>query len=246
MIGQPMVELYSKNLFIADVLDAVASLIVITSPTGRIVHCNRAFQLCTGYSLQETRGEVCWDLLSAQQEVEETRQVHARLLSSCFPLTFRTRMATRAGGYRNISWSGRALPAPQEIDRSIILTGTDVTETGQREPGPQQDHERPAAELKKVRLIEQVGRQGAHLAGLSEQLLEAQKDDNEQNARELREQMRRSLAALNLSVYLVRGAITGDDVCASTSATSDSDDHRLKSRSDATHADLARLSPREL
>jgi PAS domain S-box-containing protein len=312
-----MVDLYSKNLFIADILDAVASPVIVTNAKGQIVHCNRAFQLCAGYSLQEARGETYWDLLSAPQEIEETKRVRSQILSSNFPLTFRTHMPTRKG-HRHVSWSGKALSGHQGTDQSIIITGTDVTAIGQDESEPQQDQEnlaialanlpmslscqnhelrytwtcnprpplfpeqvlgkrdedflpgedahrltqikrgvfqtgigahkevrltiddetcfydlfaepiagadgsvvgvsciaidiskRKREELGTERLIEQVSRQGVHLVDLGERLLKAQRNDNKQYVRELREQMKHSLAALNLSVYLVRD--TGED-----------------------------------
>src|SRR5258706_11041256 len=70
----------------AVIVDASASLIIVLDPSGRIVRFNHACEEASGYSVDEVRGRVSWEvLLEPGAPANAAREMFTRGLASEFP-----------------------------------------------------------------------------------------------------------------------------------------------------------------
>lgn len=120
--------LHDERNLLSAILDTVGALVMVLDPNGRIVRFNRACELTTGYSLEEARGRVVWELLMIPEEVDDFK---VRL---AIPGNGRTRdyyetiWLTRNRERRRMLWSSTALLRPDGSVDQIVATGMDITE----------------------------------------------------------------------------------------------------------------------
>jgi PAS domain S-box-containing protein len=67
---QNLVSTAEERDFISTVLDTAGALVVVLDRQGRIVRFNRACERTTGYSFDEVRGQLLWELLLIPEEVK--------------------------------------------------------------------------------------------------------------------------------------------------------------------------------
>lgn len=109
-------------------LDAVAALVVVLDPDGRIQRFNRACERLSGYSALEVRDRAFWELLLPASEIQGSRAAFERLAAADFPLEHENHWLSRSGERRLIAWTSTAvLDERGEITR-VVGTGLDVTE----------------------------------------------------------------------------------------------------------------------
>jgi two-component system sensor kinase FixL len=111
----------------AEILEALAALVVVLDLEGRIVHFNRACQEATGYSLEEARGKRLLDLLIAPEEREAVQRVFGQLAGGETASRFENDWVARDGTRRRIAWSNRTLAGPDGGVALVIGTGIDVS-----------------------------------------------------------------------------------------------------------------------
>jgi len=119
--------------FISAVLDTAGALVVVLDREGRIVRFNRACERTTGYSCDEVKGKLLWDLFLIPEEVEPVKAVFEALQSGQFPNAYENHWLTKDGGRRLIAWSNTALLRADGAVEYVIGTGIDVTEQRQAE-----------------------------------------------------------------------------------------------------------------
>ncbi|MEJ2560495.1 MAG: PAS domain-containing protein [Anaerolineae bacterium] len=100
--------LRQEHDFISAVLDTAGALVVILDREGRIVRFNRACEQTTGYSFDEVRGKLLWDLFLIPEEVEPVKAVFEELQAGQFPNEYENHWATKHGDRRLIAWSNTA------------------------------------------------------------------------------------------------------------------------------------------
>ena len=76
---QNLVSTAEERDFISAVLDTAGALVVVLDHQGRIVRFNRACERTTGYSFDEVRGKLLWDLFLIPDEVEPVKAVFDQL-----------------------------------------------------------------------------------------------------------------------------------------------------------------------
>lgn len=114
--------------FLEQVLNTVASLVVVMNTDGQIVGFNRACENLSGYRFEEVQGRCVWDFLLPPAVVPQVKGVFARLQAGSFPSRFENVWITRDGQQRLIAWANSAiLDAGGQVDY-VIATGIDVTE----------------------------------------------------------------------------------------------------------------------
>ncbi|MCL7451889.1 MAG: PAS domain S-box protein, partial [Anaerolineae bacterium] len=119
--------------FLSAVLDTAGALVVVFDRQGRIVRFNRACERVTGYSSDEVRGKLLWELFLVPEEVEPVRAVFDELWAGQFPNEYENYWTTRDGDRRLIAWSNTALLGPGGAVEYVIGTGIDVTSRRQAE-----------------------------------------------------------------------------------------------------------------
>jgi PAS domain S-box-containing protein len=120
-------ELQQERNVLSAIFDTVGALIVVLDPEGRIVRFNRACEQTTGYSFAVVQGKYIWELLLAAEEIEDFKTLLEQSRSGHPAKEYESRLLTREGVPRLISWSTTALVGGQGVSHTIA-TGIDVTE----------------------------------------------------------------------------------------------------------------------
>jgi diguanylate cyclase (GGDEF)-like protein/PAS domain S-box-containing protein len=115
------------------ILEAMASLVVVLDPEGRVVRFNRASELTTGWTRQEVLGRTFWDVFVVPEERDGVRGSFLELKRGHATTQHEHHWITRDGRRRRIDWSNTAVPGNNGEPAFIIGTGVDVTEARQAE-----------------------------------------------------------------------------------------------------------------
>lgn len=110
------------------VLDILDALVLVLDREGRIVRFNRACERLTGYSFEEVRGRLLWDLLLVPEEMAAVKAVFRSLRAGQFPNRHENYWVDRDGGRHMVAWSNSALVDNQGEVQYVIATGLDITE----------------------------------------------------------------------------------------------------------------------
>jgi len=135
------------------VLSTVAAVIVILDPQGRVVRMNRAGLELTGYTEEEIRGKVVWDVLAPEEEREAVRQKFESLLTARRPLSYVGRWISKHGQEYWLRWSNSVLRDDQGKVVHVIGTGIDVT----AEKCAERDQARMQVQLMQAAKFESIG-----------------------------------------------------------------------------------------
>src|SRR5277367_6559861 len=78
-LKQMQEALQEERNLVSAIFDTVGALVVVLDREGRIVRFNRACEQMTGYSLQESVGNLVWEQFVAAAEVEQFRELFFRI-----------------------------------------------------------------------------------------------------------------------------------------------------------------------
>ena len=115
------------------ILEAMASLVVVLDPEGRVVRFNRASEQTTGWTRHEVVGRPFWDLVIAPEELDGVRGAFHELKRGGATSQHENHWITRDGRRRRIDWLNTAIPGNNGEPAFIIGTGVDVTEARKAE-----------------------------------------------------------------------------------------------------------------
>jgi diguanylate cyclase (GGDEF)-like protein/PAS domain S-box-containing protein len=164
------------------VLDAAATLIVVTDGRGRLLCWNRACERLSGYTAEELGDSTTvLERLVPEHERAGWEGVVRALARGESPVTVESRWRTRSGDVRLIAWSCTGLTARDGTVTHVVATGIDVTERRRLERRLRHlaDHDDLTGLLNRRRFQEELRR---HLAegrryGLTGALLALDLDD---------------------------------------------------------------------
>ncbi|MEZ0370526.1 MAG: PAS domain S-box protein [Candidatus Sericytochromatia bacterium] len=146
-----------EQSFVTSILNATNSLIVVLDKQGQIVRFNKACERITGYSYDQVRDQVFWDLLVMPEERERVRQLYQQIGARSQLNNVQYRLRDRQGTGHFISWSLSVMQGLKEDTLYIVSTGIDVTDRVAAEQALQESE----AMLRQAQKMEAVG----HLAG---------------------------------------------------------------------------------
>jgi PAS domain S-box-containing protein len=122
-------EIERQRAFADSLLDMMASLVIVVDARGRIVRFNRACEEASGWTEQEVRGQVFWEVLRpAETREEASRMFRQGRLPFELPAAYEAEWQTRTGERRVISWINRPVFDEAGTLVHVLGTGTDVTE----------------------------------------------------------------------------------------------------------------------
>lgn len=129
--GRQRVEeaLQTERNFVAAVLDAVGTAIIVLDLDGIVVQCNRASERISGLRMEELTDKHVWSLFTDPDEGERFKRMVERLRSGWRPGTFEGYWSGRDGIVRLISWSISELADSSGQTCNIIAAGVDITES---------------------------------------------------------------------------------------------------------------------
>jgi PAS domain S-box-containing protein len=125
---QTQEALEKERSFVSAILDTAAALVVVLDRKGRIIRFNHACEKATGYTFNEVKGKMLWDLFILPEEAEPVRSVFEKLKRGEFPNEFENYWMTKDGSRRLIAWSNTALLDDHGSVAYVIGTGIDITE----------------------------------------------------------------------------------------------------------------------
>ncbi|MFN2246411.1 MAG: GAF domain-containing protein, partial [Candidatus Promineifilaceae bacterium] len=121
-------QLREEDRFTEAVLDTIDVLIVVLDRNGRIVRFNRACEDLTGYSFNEIKDRLFWEVLFVPEESERIQDSFANLIAGHLSDKGDNDWITKDGRRRLISWSTNVLPGTNCAADYFIFTGNDITE----------------------------------------------------------------------------------------------------------------------
>ena len=154
---QMQLLLNHEQSFVTSILNTTNALLLVVDRQGQIVRFNKACERITGYSSDEVRDSVLWDLL-IPEERERVRHLYAQI---CTPhgsadkqiSQVQYRLRDRSGESHFISWSLSLIQGLREDALYIVATGIDVTERLAAEQALQESE----AMLRQAQKMEAIG-----------------------------------------------------------------------------------------
>lgn len=116
-----------------EAIEVAKALVTVLDREGRIVYLNRYCEEMIGYSLEELKGKLLWDVLILPEEKEDVRQTFLQLQAGDFPNKYENYWQTKDGRKILIAWSNTAMLDDGGNVSHITGTGIDITETRQKE-----------------------------------------------------------------------------------------------------------------
>ncbi|MCL4562979.1 MAG: diguanylate cyclase [Chloroflexi bacterium] len=132
-LKQSQLALKKERDFISAILDTAGALVVVMTPKGRIIRCNRACEELTGYSFAELRGRYAWNVGILPGEPDSIRAAFDEQQIDRLPPRFEGELTTRDKRRVRIEWSNAILLDPQNAVEFVITTGIDTTARYQAE-----------------------------------------------------------------------------------------------------------------
>lgn len=135
--------LQKERNFVSAILDTAHALVIVIDAEGRIVRCNRACELVTGYSFEELKSRYIWDIMMVPEDAEQIQSTFRRAWKDQVEQEYTSGWRTRDGQHRTIAWASTILTREHDANY-MILTGIDITE---RERLEKRERERQAAKI---------------------------------------------------------------------------------------------------
>jgi len=118
--------LEQERVFTAAVLNTAGALVVVLDPQGKIIRFNAACEQITGYSFDEVKGKLIWEVFSTSEAVQT---VFAELLAGQSSSSqHESHWLTKQGERRLFTWSNTLLYDKEGAVNYVICTGIDITE----------------------------------------------------------------------------------------------------------------------
>jgi PAS domain S-box-containing protein len=115
------------SLEMANVLDAVSTLVIVFDPEGRILHFNKACETATGYTAGELQGCCVWERLIPDEQVASQIALFDQFRSDGLPTDFESDWICRDGAQRRIAWCGTCIRNPDGEVELVVASGTGAT-----------------------------------------------------------------------------------------------------------------------
>jgi PAS domain S-box-containing protein len=119
--------------FVSAVLDTAGALVVVLDTEGKIVRFNRACEEVTGYTFEEVKGKISWDIFIIPEEIEQVKALFRQLKTGEYPNEGEIYWLTKDGSRRLVAWSNTVLTNNAGAVEYIIGTGIDITERKEAE-----------------------------------------------------------------------------------------------------------------
>jgi len=106
--------------------DTIDTLFLQVNPDGSLKYCNRVCRETTGFSIDETKGRLFWEIFFTPEEREFIQNLFEEALETPYRSSYENQWSCRDGGSRLISFTISAY-FEQEAIQCYSVTGLDVT-----------------------------------------------------------------------------------------------------------------------
>ena len=125
---QLLQNLQSERNFINAVLETTSALMVVLDAEGRIIRFNHTCEEITGYTFEEMRGAIIWEILYRPEEVGLAQAKFEELFHGDSNNQHEGYWIGKDGTPYWINWSDAALQDEQGRVQYVVKTGIDITE----------------------------------------------------------------------------------------------------------------------
>jgi PAS domain S-box-containing protein len=122
-------ELRLERNFVSAVLNVADALVVVLDCQGRIIRFNHTCEQATGYTFEEVKGNLIWDVLLPPETQEGVKAVFQKLAQRDCPNRYETYLVNKDSNCCLISWSNNVLLNQDNQVEYIVCTGIDITES---------------------------------------------------------------------------------------------------------------------
>ncbi|MEH2118224.1 response regulator [Nostoc sp.] len=123
--------LNQERNFISAVLDTASALVIVIDTQGEIVRFNQACEQTTGYSFDEVRGRLFWNLFLLPEQVGLVKTIFEQLRSGEGPKEYESYWVTKDGSRRLIAWANTTLQDYEGHVEYIVATGIDISDVSE-------------------------------------------------------------------------------------------------------------------
>ncbi|MGB2925693.1 MAG: PAS domain S-box protein, partial [Limnothrix sp.] len=127
-VQQRTQELRQEQEFLSTMFDVAGALLLVLDPQGQIVRFNPTCEALMGYTEGEVLGKYIWDLFLRPEDVRLMRREWKRLLRQKTSIDHEVDWRSKQGQLYRISWSHRVLLNQQGKVRYVIAAGMDVSD----------------------------------------------------------------------------------------------------------------------
>lgn len=119
-------------------LDFIASeeaglLFIVMDANEKILSCNRALELLTGWTSADIRGKYLWDIFMPFDGDKRQNALSERFVHGAFPFEYENYIITSNGARKYTVWRGGRLMKEESGDERVALAGFDMTERKKQE-----------------------------------------------------------------------------------------------------------------
>ncbi len=113
--------------FVSTVVEASNLLVMVTDLEGRIVKFNHACEITSGYSFEEIKGRIFWNVLLSPEEAAAIKLGHRHIGSDSLIQNYVSHWITKDEHARLISWRNSVI-TDEDGSQFLVATGIDITE----------------------------------------------------------------------------------------------------------------------
>ena len=113
---------------LTELLSVVDALVIVLDLDGHIMSFNRACEELSGYTFEEVRDQLLWEILLPPDEVGLVRERLRRVAAGEGSVRGENHWLTRVGAPRRIVWSNVLLRGSTEATARVVASGIDVTD----------------------------------------------------------------------------------------------------------------------
>lgn len=126
-VASDLEKLQQERDFAKSLIETAQTIVLVLDREGHIVRVNHYFEELSGYRQEELQGK---DWFGAFIPDEDRPRVKERLLEVVHQGRIRgaNPIIVRDGQRRDIEWTAKAVPAPDDGDMKILAVGQDITE----------------------------------------------------------------------------------------------------------------------
>lgn len=121
-------ELQKERDFQNTLIDSASSVIVIMNNKGEILRANNAVTNITGYTQDELKGKMAWEVFLAKNMQANAKNIFFELISGNFPHSNENEWVSKNGSLIPFAWSNSCVKDEKGNIEYVIAVGIDITE----------------------------------------------------------------------------------------------------------------------
>lgn len=120
--------LVKERDFYTTLLDNTSSVILVMNVKGEIILSNKTVEKFTGYTQDELKGKVAWEVFVPEEIQSKVKSIFLKLVAGDFPSTHENTWLVKDGSTIPFAWSNSCILDEDGNIKYIITVGVDITQ----------------------------------------------------------------------------------------------------------------------